>query len=152
MADIATITSILTSVKAATDIAKLIKESGFNLESAEMKLKFADLIGALADARIDLAEIQELLSEKETRIKELEEAFNKKDKMVRVRDAIYELNDTGEPMGQPFCLNCWQVHHKAYELHVVAKNRSLKICSSCRTEYNGRMSEVISPVRVQENA
>ena len=65
MTEISTISAILGSVKTATEIAKLIKDSYFSLEKAEMKLKLAELISALADAKIEISEIQELILQKE---------------------------------------------------------------------------------------
>ena len=49
----AAISSVLSSIKAATDIAKLVRESGLTLEKAEVKLKLAELVEKLADAKLD---------------------------------------------------------------------------------------------------
>lgn len=143
MPDMAVISAILGSVKAATDIAKLIKDSDLSLEKAEFKLRLADLIGTLADARIQITEIQELLVIKDAHIQELEDAFQNKDTFLRVRDAYYRVNDSGSPAGQPHCMNCWQVKHKAYELHYEAGNRFAKVCPVCKTKYEFRMVEDI---------
>jgi hypothetical protein len=59
---ISDISAILTSVKTATDIAKLLKASDVSLEKAETKLKLADLIGALADVKMQLADVRESLA------------------------------------------------------------------------------------------
>ncbi|XQF94157.1 hypothetical protein ACOBV9_23035 (plasmid) [Pseudoalteromonas espejiana] len=48
MPDIASIGAALASIKATTDIAKLIKESGTSLEQAEVKLQIWNLISSLA--------------------------------------------------------------------------------------------------------
>ena len=55
---ISAITATLTSLKTATDIAKLIRESDVSLEKAELKLKLAQLTDGLADARIQLSDIR----------------------------------------------------------------------------------------------
>jgi hypothetical protein len=52
--DIASITSALSSIKAASDIVKLVRESGLTLEKAEVKLKLAELVEKLADAKLEL--------------------------------------------------------------------------------------------------
>ena len=49
-------------------------EKNVSLEKAETKLKSADLVSSLADAKLEAAKIQDLLLEKDRRIKELEEA------------------------------------------------------------------------------
>ncbi|MBW2022333.1 MAG: hypothetical protein JRI51_05615 [Deltaproteobacteria bacterium] len=68
MPDIATISSILTSIKTATEIAKFLKDTNISLERAETKLKLAEMVSALADARLKTAEIQELLIEKDKKM------------------------------------------------------------------------------------
>jgi hypothetical protein len=62
MPAIASIAAILSSIKTATDIAKFLRESDLSLQRAELKLKLADLVSALAEAKIELTEIQETLS------------------------------------------------------------------------------------------
>jgi hypothetical protein len=53
MVDIAILGSALGSIKTATDIAKLIKNSGTSLEKAEVKLQVAELISSLADIKME---------------------------------------------------------------------------------------------------
>ena len=53
MADLATIGAALSSLKTATEIVKFIRESDVNLEKAELKLKLADLLGSLADTKME---------------------------------------------------------------------------------------------------
>src|SRR5262245_12510651 len=72
MPDISAITAILASIKHATDIAKVVKDADYSLENAETKLKMAELIGSLADVKMQAAEIKELVLEKDKRIAELE--------------------------------------------------------------------------------
>ncbi len=71
MPDLDTFSAALSSLKTATEIAKFIKESGVTLDKAEVKLKLAELTGALADTEIELSEIQGLLIEKDKIIREL---------------------------------------------------------------------------------
>lgn len=72
MADaITTVAAVLTSLKTATDIAKFLRESDLSIERAELKLKLADLIGALADTKIELAGLQEAISDKDNVLRSL---------------------------------------------------------------------------------
>lgn len=57
MADMAAISQVPSSIKAASDIVKLLKETNVSLEKAETKLKLAELVGALADAKLEVAEV-----------------------------------------------------------------------------------------------
>jgi hypothetical protein len=57
MADLNTISSILSRIKVATDLARLIKDRDVSLEKAETKLQLAESISALADAKIETANV-----------------------------------------------------------------------------------------------
>lgn len=134
MTDIVTIGSILTSLKTATDIAKLLRDTNFSLEQAETKLKLADLISSLADAKILLSEVQGEIGERDKRIKELEEAFQSKDELVKHRDGYYLLDQSGNPTGEAFCPRCWEVNHMRYHLY---SHKAGAACLCCKTVYVG---------------
>lgn len=152
MPDIAAIGTILSSLKTATDIAKFLRETDLSLERAELKLKLADLVSALADAKIEMASVQEVVAEKDKRIQELENAFQSKDTLVRSRDAYYRKGDDGQPIGEPYCVRCWDVDHKQYRLQHEPKDRFVKVCSVCGTRYEARMVQGIAPANAQQNA
>lgn len=44
MPDMASVSVVLTSIKTATDIAKLLRETDVSLEKAETKLKLAEMV------------------------------------------------------------------------------------------------------------
>lgn len=128
---IATITSAISSLKAATDIAKLIKDSGYTLQKAEIKLKLADMLGSLADTKINLAEVQELLLEKDKLIKELEARLNLKEKL-KWESPYYWLDYDGNKEG-PFCQQCYDNGEKLIRL----QNRGLGnwVCKTCNNSF-----------------
>ncbi len=132
MTDLGSISTILSSVKAATDIAKLIKDADLSLEKAEMKLQVAELISSLADAKIAVAEVNDIIKEKDDRIKELEHAFAFKSKIARYMDAYYEPNEEGIPSGAPYCSNCWEASNRAIHLYYLHPHQ---ICTHCKTKY-----------------
>lgn len=150
MPDITTIAAALNSLKTATEIAKFLRESDLSLERAELKLKLADLIGALADAKLELVEVQEMLSEKDKRIVELEEAFQSKDAFVRRYDAYYIADESGNPVGVPYCLRCWEKDNKKRQLVFEAKDYRTRVCTSCGHRYATRMAEDIQPTKEQQ--
>jgi tRNA(Ile2) C34 agmatinyltransferase TiaS len=98
------ISTILGSIKTAADIAQLLKNSDLSLEKAELKLKLAELVGALADAKIEIAGVQELVSEKDKKIKSLEQAADISNK-VKYQAPYYWLVD-GTSKDGPFCQQC----------------------------------------------
>jgi hypothetical protein len=55
MPDLASIQAALTSIKVATDIAKFFRSADLSLEKAESKMKLAELMEALAEAKIEIA-------------------------------------------------------------------------------------------------
>lgn len=59
MVDVAAIGALLGSLKTATDIAKFVRESSVSLERAELKMKLAQPIEALSNAKIEAAVIQQ---------------------------------------------------------------------------------------------
>jgi hypothetical protein len=137
MADLALISGALTSLKTATEIAKLLRESNFSLEKAELKLKVADLISALADVKIELVDLQDTLIEKDKQIVALEAAFEIKDTLIRKGDTYYKLDEQGQKIGGPYCPRCWENDHKNRQLVHNPKNVRSWICATCHQEYHG---------------
>ena len=141
---LATISAALTSIKAATDIAKF-RESDLSLEKAEIKLKLAELVSALADTKMQFAEIQDELIKKDKKIAELQEAFETKDTLIRHLDAYYVADSEGNPLGDPYCLRCWQDFHKKKQLVESVKHPRIRECISCGQQYRSHMTDIIEP-------
>ena len=134
MPDIATISSILGSVKTATEIAKLLKDSNLSLEQAETKLKLAELISSLADAKLEIAEIKEIILEKDKKINELQEAQQLSKKMMW-RDAVYfQENEHGEE--GPFCPQCYDNSKKVIRLQTYEAGHWH--CMTCDKSFFGK--------------
>jgi len=130
MPDIASISAIISSIKAATDIAKLLRETDLSLEKAELRLKLADLIGALADAKIEAAAVQETLNLKDSEIRELKQTLNRQ-KNVKYEDPAYWAVEDGKRDG-PFCQRCYDDGRKLIRLQVDA---GIFQCKACDTTY-----------------
>jgi len=129
MVDYTLITSAISSLKAATEIATLIKESGFLLEKAENKLKIAELLYALADANIKLAEIQQSMLEKDSVIKELKNQIEIKEKL-NWDSPFYWLEESGNKDG-PFCQQCYDKDNKLIRLQMLEVGSwECKVCKN----------------------
>lgn len=135
MADLASVATVLTGIKTATEIAKTLKDIDVSIERAELKLQMAELISALADTKISAAEIQELVLEKDKEIQDLKNMLMLKDKVIRFGDAYYSLNNSGKATGSPYCSHCWESESKLIHLHSKGVQR---ICASCDTIYQAR--------------
>lgn len=133
MSELALIASTLSSIKTATDLAKLIKASDVSLEKAETKLKLADLISSLADARIQLAEIKEMILEKDEIIRELTEQQKIKSKIKFEEPYYYLLVETGQD--GPFCQCCYDKDSKLIRLTLEKCLRGTFHCKVCDSWY-----------------
>ena len=131
MADIATIAAALGSLKTATDIAKLIKDSGSSLEQAEIKLQIAELISALAEAKLEIAGVQSDLIEKDSVIASLNEQLALRKNVVWEKP-YYWLED-GENRDGPYCQRCYDVDQRLVRLQGGGKNAWN--CRSCKNTY-----------------
>lgn len=113
---ITTITSLLGGVKTATDIARAIKDSGATLEGAEMKLKLADLISALADVKIEAATVQTQLLEAQEQIRKLEAAARRRAALVW-RQPCYWMPRESDGVEEPYCQRCYDKEQNLARLH-----------------------------------
>jgi hypothetical protein len=113
--DIAAIGSLLGSLKTATDIAKYIRESDVSLEKAETKLKLAELVSALADAKLEAAEIQQSILDRDETIRQLSAAAKMRAD-IKWRQPCYFLTGA-DGQEEPFCQNCYDSQGKLARLH-----------------------------------
>jgi hypothetical protein len=145
MPDIASISAILSSIKAASDIAKLLKDADLSLEKAELRLKLADLVSALADARIEMASVQETLNVKDQQIRELQEASRIKSQL-QYEQPYYWIIDGTACVG-PYCQSCYDKEQKLIRLQGYDKGHwDCKVCGNSFSDraFRQRQDRVIS--------
>jgi hypothetical protein len=130
--DIATISAALGSIKIATEIAKFIGESSGSLEKAEFKLKLADLISNLADAKIKITEIQQTLLDKDAELRKLREQLSIKGKL-NWEPPYYWVIDEGRKDG-PYCQQCYDKNHELIRLQDYYGDGSWE-CMTCKNTY-----------------
>lgn len=123
------ISAILTSVKTATDIAKLLKESDVSLEKAETKLKLADLIGALADVKMQLADVRESLAAKDEEIKKLLNELKQKGNLTYEQPYYWLETENGKD--GPFCPSCQDDQQKLARLIESKGTQGYWTCCVC---------------------
>ena len=143
--DISSVTAVLSSIKTATDIARLIKDSDLSLEKAETKLRLADLIGALADAKLEVVEVQQTLAEAEARVQELEAQFAVRAK-VHWREPSDWLETETEPDG-PFCQKCYDTERTLVRLQ--GDGDGWFECKSCKSSYITRENRAREDARIK---
>jgi hypothetical protein len=133
MPDIASIGVVLSSIKIATDLAKLVKDSDLSLEKAEVKLRLAELINTLADAKIEIAEIQDLLREKDTLIRQLTQKNDLEASIVYEAPYYWKMIEEGQD--GPYCQRCYDDKHKLTRLIEKPNIRGSYHCNVCNTWY-----------------
>lgn len=143
MPAISVIAAALSSIKAATDIAKLIKESTTSLEQAEVKLRLAELVSALADAKIEIAQIQEVLLEKDGRIKDLQESLDVRQRLAW-EQPYYWLDVKGVKEG-PYCQQCYDNGRKLIRLQ--SNGNGTWSCRTCQNNYRDKTFTQPGPSR-----
>jgi hypothetical protein len=125
--DASLLASLLGSIKSATDIAKFIKDSDLSLEKAEGKLKLAELVSALADAKLHAAEVQQAIIDRDERIRILEAEASKRAALTW-REPCYWLTDE-KGIEQPYCQRCYDDGGKYARLHSDDAGRySCRVC------------------------
>lgn len=129
MPDIATITTALGSIKTAVEIAKLIKDGGSSIEQAEIKLQMAELISALADAKMEVSDIQGELIAKNEEISELKQKLTTKDAVVWEKPYYFVAKGEDNRDG-PFCQKCYDSEQKLIRLQG-GKNGTWR-CYECK--------------------
>lgn len=127
------ITAALTGIKSASDIAKLIKDSGASLEAAETKFQLAELLGSLADAKIEIANIKEIILEKETTIQQLKSQLEVEKDVAWEDPYYYRILDDKKKDG-PFCQKCYDTDKKLIRLQSPDKNGFWK-CEACQSSF-----------------
>ncbi|MCI5166241.1 MAG: hypothetical protein D3903_09140 [Candidatus Electrothrix sp. GM3_4] len=131
--EIASISAALLSIKSATDIAKMIKDSSSSLEAAEIKYKLAELIGSLGDTKLEMANIKELVLEKDIEIKKLEKKISLKAN-VKWEDPYYFVISETDDKDGPYCQKCYDSNNKLIRLQSPNKN-GYWTCNECESNY-----------------
>lgn len=121
MVDVGAVTTALASIKSATEIIKIMRSAGQQLETAEYKLQLAELTENLAELRLFISELRESLLEKDAEIVNLKESLELKASVVRFNEVYYEKNENGDATGSAFCPRCWEEDFRL--IHLVRNSR-----------------------------
>ncbi len=120
MEPILALTTAITSIKTATEIAQLLKTTDNSFEKAELRLKIADMMNALADTKISIAELKDIIQEKDEQIKTLTELNREQlnSEKLEYRDGLYFSNDGDGP----FCTACYDTKKMKVRVNQMPKN------------------------------
>lgn len=145
MPDITSITAAIGGLKAATEVAKFLRDTDQAFKAADLKLRIAELVDGLATAKLSLAEIQDVLAERDAEIKRLTTALRLKDEVVRYQDAYYTKNESGKASGDPYCSFCFEAKAVLVHINQSPKDRSQSVCPNCKNVFNWQRRQNPSP-------
>lgn len=101
---------IATGLSAASNglsIAAWLKKVGKDYDAAEYKMKIAELVDALTDAKLALSEAKEATAAQSKEIEALKVNFQTKGLLARgAGDYLYFAGPEGSPLGFPICPSC----------------------------------------------
>ena len=153
---IAGITTALATLKTGYEIKKLagnldseVQQSELRVEIRKLQESLIDVQDVLLNAKSEILGNRELIQEKDKRIRELEDLLKFSDKLVRKDGMWFKSDENGEPIGEPYCSNCWDVEKKA--IYLIPKEDGLKtklMCPLCKNLYKTIKVEIIKPIAV----
>lgn len=112
---IAEITTAVSSVKTAYEIAKGMSALKELMGNTEAKMKIVELMDTLVKAKSDLVEIKEKLVEKDNTIIELKKQLSLKDSII-FEEPFYWKKLEGDAKDGPYCAKCYDVSGKLIRL------------------------------------
>jgi len=138
------------AVKAGADLLRGVLTAEKALSEAEWKLKLADAISLLADARMAIVDAGDKTVELQKEIDRLNGALACKDAVVRFNGMYYRKAEDGMPVGEAYCSHCFEVEGRL--VHVIRNTgKFIAPCPRCKAEYDKRMTAAI-PARTGNGA
>jgi len=135
MTDLSSVSAILGSIKTAADITKIIISSDAGLEKAELKIKLADLLEALAVAKIETASIKSELLAKDEEVLELREQLEVSNSVL-YDPPYYFIEKEGSKEG-PFCQHCYDSTQKLIRLQQPGRV-GFWVCNACKCKFKDK--------------
>lgn len=132
---IAEITTAVSSVKTAYEIAKGMSAIKELMGNTEAKMKIVELMESLVKAKSDLVGIKEQLIEKDNTINELKQQLSLKESII-FEEPFYWKKLEGDAKDGPYCPKCYDVDKKLIRL--INKNSSTAgshQCYECKNWY-----------------
>lgn len=132
----------LSSLTAAIGLVKELRSIDVQIDKAALKLKIAELTGALADAKVAMVDASETLRSREDELAKLRQALDfRATKLVDKGQFRYFADDSGNATGTPICPRCEQ---KGEHLAVVqdrskGAGRITYYCPGCRSNYGSHV-------------
>ena len=127
----------LSALSGGITLLKELSQAEREYDKATLKLKIAELAGALATAQLALSEAQLEASAKDRTIATLKESFQRRAELVEHAGYRYDKGSDGMPQGSPYCPRCSD--QDGILMHLTECGRGLLAvkCPQCNAEYHG---------------
>lgn len=124
----------IAAAKNALDIAKALRGIEKSFDEATLKAQLAELISALADAKMAMVDAKESLAEKDREIEALKISFQTKSGLIRADgDYLYFPGPNDKPLGFPICPSC-EADGTIIQLKQNGPANKCQ-CPKCKTEF-----------------
>jgi hypothetical protein len=110
---------VIGGIAAATEGLKLVNELrkiDREVDKAELKLRLVEVADKLLDSKQALQEAQERAFELQKRISALEEQLAQKSRLKDERGLLYEVDEHGDHIDEPYCNQCYVKVEKPFRL------------------------------------
>ena len=128
------IPAALTALSPAITVVKQLKEIDLKVDEATFKLNIAEATAALAQAKLELLDAQEVIRAKDRELAELRGAMKfRSDNLTRHKGLSYEQKD-GKPIGVPYCPSCEDEGQHIRLVHFFAEPGMPWKCPKCKVD------------------
>lgn len=145
--DLTTIATALGGIKTATDIARALKDIDGSLQTAELKLKVAELIEALAEAKMSVVNVREQLEAKEEEIQRLIKTKEIQG-TIKYESPYYWISGSGSDRDGPFCQKCYDTEQALIRLQNNGSQGHWK-CLACGSAVKDSTYRSPGPIQVR---
>jgi hypothetical protein len=146
------IAAAIAMVTQGLGIARTLRTIEKNFDEATYKAQIAEVIEALTDAKLALADAKENMAERDKEIERLKANFQLRANLVSDRgDYKYIANDAGQPLGYPICPKCEVLDGRIVQL----KQDGGMIhgrCPACSTKFSPVTAYLTQQEREQREA
>ena len=95
------------ALKGASEIVKQIMTADRALDQAALKLRMAEVLEAVAEARSALIDVKQELADRDDEIAKLKATFAQAAELKKLDGGYsYVIGDNGQPLGAPICPKC----------------------------------------------
>lgn len=136
MEPLLSINTVLDAISKAITIAKSVKNSGVPIETNVVKLKFADVIDKLVDAKEEMTNIKDKLREKDDLIHDLKQQNSMKGKTQYKEPFYWVVDEYEDNEDGPYCQACYDKDNKY--IRVQKNSDNWWECKCCKNKYTDK--------------